>query len=269
LKYFNKFLPHTIYDWLKTSPNSAEQLTAVDFSFYYRIIIIGGDGTIRDIANFLLKNQIDLPIAIIPAGSANILACNLGIPTNLTRAIKIACLGKEKIIDVALLNNQLYYLVSLSLGHGSKIIKETKRGLKVRFGFLSYLWMFLKQSKKYKTVFKFTIDNKKYKISGNTMIIANALSFFRIKPLTPINFADGLLEVLIFKNATKTGLLITILSLLLGKKRYPFLFKVKGKKIIVEDNNRKREHAQIDGEPIKIDRAEVEIIPHKLRIIVP
>jgi diacylglycerol kinase (ATP) len=269
LKYLNRFLPNQTYDWLDTQLDLDDQLARLDFSTYQKIMVIGGDGTIRQVAEFLIKNKIDLPLAIIPEGSANILAANLNLPLAMLKAIKVACLGKEKIIDVALINDKIFYLVCLSLGFWSKIIKETHRGLKIRWGNLAYVFTFLMHPKKYKTIFKFSLDGQDYAVPGNTMVVANALSIFKIKPSSPIDFTDGLLEVIIFQNSSLGGLLIASFSLLFRKKKFPLLFKARGKKIIISQETVMQDHLQLDGEPIELAKIKVEVVPSKLKMIVP
>ena len=269
LKHFDRFSPNTPYDWLDTEANLHQQLAKVDFKSYQKIIVIGGDGTIREVADFLIKHKLDLPLAIIPEGSANILASNLNIPQTMIKAIQIACTGREKIIDVGLINQQLYFVVCLSLGLWSKIIKETNRGLKIRLGNLAYILTFLKHSKKYRTVFKFTLDGQDYQIPGNTMVIANALSIFKIKPAASIDFSDGQLEILIFQNTSIWGLLVSVVSLIFSKKKFPFLTKLKGQTINIWPQTVQEDHLQLDGEAIKLDQINLEVVPQKLRVIIP
>src|SRR3989338_2591593 len=108
-KFINQLkwhLPDASSDWLETTPNLMAQLKTVNFKNYQRLIVIGGDGTVTTVADFLLNNKIDLPLAIIPQGSANVLASSLDIPLADKRAIKTAALGKEKKIDVGLLKKK-------------------------------------------------------------------------------------------------------------------------------------------------------------------
>ena len=109
LKQFKKNLPDVNYKWLATTSDFKKQLAQIKFNDFQRIIIVGGDGTIKDVANHLLTNNIDIPLAVIPQGSANVLASALNIPLTQKSAIKTACLGQEKRIDVGLLNNQYYF----------------------------------------------------------------------------------------------------------------------------------------------------------------
>jgi len=267
LKYFKKFLPGVKYDWLETTPNLDEQLTELNLNDYQRIISVGGDGTIKGIANYLLKNNYDVPLAIIPCGSANVLASSLNIPLTQTNAIKTACLGHKKKMDVCLLNGNEYFLICLSIGHWSKIVSDTERGFKIHLGALAYLLAFLKQWKVYRTLFKFNLDGKQRQIQGNTMVIANALSIFKLQPRTPVDLFDGQFEVIIGKNKTIFGFFVLAASFFLGKRKLPYLYKAKGEKIIIDYQSKKNKSVQIDGETIEVDKIEVKLISKKLTII--
>jgi diacylglycerol kinase family enzyme len=170
-------------------------------------------------------------------------------------------------MDVCLLNKKEYFLICLSIGHWSKIIHETKHGLKIHLGFFAYIFAFLKQWKIYRALFKFNLDGQSHQIEGNTMIIANALSIFKLRPRTPVDFSDGQLEILIGRTKTIFGFFILVASFFLGKRRFPYLFKTKGKKIIVEYAAKKEKEIQIDGENVEVDKIEVEIVPQKLTLI--
>lgn len=291
LKDCQKLLPQAKFDWLITTPNLQEQLAALKLNDYQRLIVIGGDGTVKAVADFLLNNGLDLPLAIIPQGSANVLASALNISLNQKNAVSTACLGKEKRIDVGLLNSQEYFLICLSLGYWSKIIKATGRNLKIRLGFGAYFLTFLKQRQVNKTAFKFILDNQAHEIFGNTLVIANALSFFKLQPITPVDLADGQLEILILKNRSLFGFLNVIWSFFLGKKKFPALFKAKGKKITIYLTEKIANTIQVDGETVRaqsfgsapsalssgpkgqddiapLQKIEVEIVPEKLKVIV-
>ncbi|MBU1130923.1 YegS/Rv2252/BmrU family lipid kinase [Patescibacteria group bacterium] len=267
LQYFKKCLPNTAYDWLETAADFRNQLAKLHFKEYDRIIIIGGDGTVKIAADYLLNNNLDIPLGIIPAGSANVLASSLNIPANHVKAVKTACWGRKTRIDVGLLNNSEYFIIAVAIGYFQKIIFNTHRSLKIHLGFWAYALNFLKQLKIYSADFKFTIDGRPHHIKGNTMVIANAFSVFKLRPRTPIDLSDGQLEILISKNKTIFDFLIVVCSFFFGKRRFPFLFKAKGKKISVEFSSAEEKMVQIDGETIKASKIEIEIIPKKLTII--
>ncbi len=267
LNHFKKYLPNTEHDLIITTPELENQLKAIKFTDYPKVIVIGGDGTVKEVADYLLKNNLNIPLAIIPAGSANVLASSLSISLKPKQAIKTACLGTPKKIDVCILNNTHYFLICLSIGFWSDIINETSRGLKINLGFMAYLMTFIKQRQVKKTNFNFMLDKVNHNIEGNTLIIANALSLFNLTPKTPIDLFDSELEVLISHNKSIIGFLNVAFSFSFGKNKFPYLTKLKGKKITLSTESFKDKAVQIDGEEIKVNEINIELIPKKLLII--
>jgi diacylglycerol kinase family enzyme len=265
-----KHLPQGEYDWQETKPDFKNQLAQMNLADYSKIIIIGGDGTVKDVAHHLLTNNLDLPLAIIPAGSANVLASCLNIPLAHQKAIKVAAQGIAKRMDVCLLNNQEYFLICLSVGHWSKIIKNTKQGLKFHIGFWAYLVNLFKHLKVTTADFSFNLDGQKQQVNGNTLVIANALSIFKLQPRMPIDWYDGKFDLLICQNKSLLGFFGLVLSFFFGKKKFPYLFKTIGRKIAIDYLPNHDQLVQIDGETIEVegDKIEVEIVPDKLRVMV-
>ncbi|HLC64166.1 MAG TPA: diacylglycerol kinase family protein [Patescibacteria group bacterium] len=266
-RHFKKYLPRTNYQWLNTTPRLESQLEKVNFSKFDRVIVIGGDGTVKIVADFILKHGLDLSLAVVPQGSANSLAFSLDIPVMQKSAIKTACLGKEKKMDVCLLNGRHYFFLAFSIGHLSKVINETSRGLKIKLGLFAYLVTFFRQKRIYQTRFNFELDGVKQSVDGNTFIVANALSLLKLKPASPIDFYDGHFDIFVTKNKSFLGFWTILFFLVTSKRWLPAIFKAQGKKIKIEYSSTKEKTVQIDGEEIALDRIEIEMIPDKLRII--
>ena len=100
--------------------------------------ISGGDGTINFVVNLLLKNDFNIPVGIIPAGTSNDLARNLKVPLNQGKAVELMTLGVTRAIDVGLINESTYFMSSCSGGLFSDISYKTEGALKKRFGPLAY-----------------------------------------------------------------------------------------------------------------------------------
>lgn len=100
------------------------------------VIVGGGDGTLNAAVDALVETQ--LPLGIVPLGTANDLARTLGIPNSLPDACKIIANGEERRIDLGWVNGKHFFNVAscgLSVKITQKLTKETKR----RWGILAYL----------------------------------------------------------------------------------------------------------------------------------
>jgi len=100
-----------------------------------RILIAGGDGTLNAALVELIGSGI--PVAVLPLGTANDLAHNLGVPTDPAAAVRIALDGPVRSVDVARVNGRLFLNVA-TLGLGPKVTSHLTKELKARLGFLGY-----------------------------------------------------------------------------------------------------------------------------------
>jgi diacylglycerol kinase family enzyme len=78
-------------------------------------------------------------IAILPAGTANLLASNLGIPKDLEQAVDVGLGGADRVLDVGRMNGE-HFAVMGGMGLDSLMIKDADSGLKDRFGRAAYVW---------------------------------------------------------------------------------------------------------------------------------
>lgn len=178
--------------------NDKEEITRVIGNFEpHRILIAGGDGTLKLLAEILKDDSI--PIGLFPAGSANGLAENLQLSTNVEKNADTA-LGNNFIhVDCIDVNGELCLHIS-DIGLNAALIKNYEEG-NIR-GKLGYFIQSLPTLLKTDYPFSFTI-----KYGGETftreavlLAIANAKKYGTGSKINPDgNFRDGKFEVLVFK----------------------------------------------------------------------
>jgi YegS/Rv2252/BmrU family lipid kinase len=98
-------------------------------------IVCGGDGTIASVAKSLLEVQ--LPLGVLPLGTANDLARTLGIPTDLEQAAEVIVRGRTERVDVGEVNGHAFFNVA-SLGLSAELARGLTRESKRRWGRLAY-----------------------------------------------------------------------------------------------------------------------------------
>jgi diacylglycerol kinase (ATP) len=104
------------------------------------ILLWGGDGTVQRGLDALASSAAsEVAVGIIPAGTANLLAGNLGIPTNLEEAVRIALDGDRRALDLGVVNHE-HFAVMAGTGLDALMMKEADAGLKDRLGQLAYFW---------------------------------------------------------------------------------------------------------------------------------
>ncbi len=100
------------------------------------LFVWGGDGMVQRCADALVGS--DATIAIIPAGTANLLAHNLGIPQDLAEAVHIGFHGQRRQLDLGWIAGE-HFAVLAGVGFDADMIRDADRGLKTRLGRLAYL----------------------------------------------------------------------------------------------------------------------------------
>ncbi|MCX6740619.1 MAG: diacylglycerol kinase family protein [Candidatus Parcubacteria bacterium] len=253
------------YHWHDLSTGSFIGLNPDSFE---RIFVAGGDGTIKEVAAWIISAHSQTPIAIIPIGSANILASALGIPFDLGKALKLGLSEKIQKIDAGLINNREYFLIATGCGFDAKVIKNTSRKLKKAWGFLAYIFsliysFFNTHANKY----FIKIDDESYTVTAQSVFISNFARFFNfnLNPASKIN--DGYLSLSILKTLNLRDLGIIAFRLIKGYYlkdwRYEFF---KAKRIYILPLH-KKVPKQIDGDNFELPYLDVRILPQVLNII--
>lgn len=129
IRTYFKSSPHEMEFYLLTGKSdNASVAHHIETVKPNRVVAVGGDGTVK-LAAEILQNK-NIPLAIIPAGSANGMAKELEIPDNVDAALEIAVNGIEKNIDVISINDEEISMHLSDIGLNAMIVKyfdETKK----------------------------------------------------------------------------------------------------------------------------------------------
>ena len=230
-------------------------------------VAVGGDGTCNLVASAIINTNITL--AVLPFGSANGLATELGIPKTLNESLNLLISGKPKLIDTILINNKLCLHIC-DFGLNARVIKRFKEG-EIR-GIYGYARHFIKEIWGARP-FKFSLileNGKEIRKKAHVVAIANASRYGTgviINPQGRID--DGEFELVIVKPYSFFGFFSITAAIFMG-----YLDKIKSvetrsfKKVKIIKGNKQPLH--IDGEIIENSSLVVAVInPASLRIIVP
>ncbi len=105
------------------------------------VICLGGDGTVSETVGYVLNHQIEKPIALIPTGTANIIASTLGV-SGQSENFHFLLEDNLRKVDVGVADfggEKNYFLLGLGLGFEEKFLRLAKEKSKARFGVLSYI----------------------------------------------------------------------------------------------------------------------------------
>ncbi len=161
------------------------------------IVAAGGDGTLSEVAQVLVHREI--PLGMIPLGTANVFATGLGVPSSVRAACQLIRKQQWRQVDVGCCNNQIF-LVKASVGYGAETIGGTSRRAKDRFGILAYV---MEGARRLQRLTPFTVEieteDSFIYLQATSISVANNSTFTSILAQGPeaVIVDDGLLEVTI------------------------------------------------------------------------
>lgn len=232
----------------------------------YAVVAVGGDGSVNDVVKGLLGT--DTVLGIIPKGSGNGMARNLGIPLDTAGAIKVISSGHPQKIDIGFANGEVF---TSNAGVGFDALIAHKFATSERRGFLIYSWLVTKYMWLYKSFhWQITVDGKTFAKRAFMAVVANGQQFgynFRIAAMA--DHTDGLLDLVIIRRFPKIlGGLIALRAMKGTLAASPYVEHFKGKEIVITHPLLKRIQTDGDAHPSP-DKITFTIQPAALKVIVP
>ncbi len=230
----------------------------------------GGDGTVSDVAEGLVHSEI--PLAIIPVGTANVLARELGVPVDLDGACRLLA-GSYEIANIDVMQvGERFYLLQIGIGLDALMIRDTNRESKRRFGSLAYLWTALTQLLGYQPRrFMLVVDGLRVRLRAAQVLIANGgtlgLQPFRWGPDIYPN--DGQIDLCIVNAQTIRDYLGIFWHTIIGQQRRSRKLRYLHAREFISVNTRRALPIQADGEIIGTTPIQVRVVPQAVRVIVP
>jgi len=126
------------WGYVKRSKRAPERVRELLDDGVERLLVWGGDGTVRRCIDTIVADDAKVEVGILPAGTANLLAHSLEIPIDLEQSLDIALHGTPKDIDVGIMNGEAF-VVMAGTGFDALMIRDAEDQSKDRFGRLSYI----------------------------------------------------------------------------------------------------------------------------------
>ena len=233
------------------------------------MIAAGGDGTINEVMNGLVGS--DIPIAILPLGTTNVLAKELSIPRNVEGAMEIAVSRKPKVISLGKIVftgrpslPSRHFCLMAGIGYDGETVFRINEALKKISGKGAYIYSGITTLLKFNPpVLTFNIDEKIY--SGYSAIIGNAAKYAGNFKVTPdARLTDPVLYVCLFKGKRRLDFFRYVFGITTKTHlRYKDVEYLKAENIEITGSS----HVQIDGDYIGTTPAKVEIVRDALRLV--
>jgi diacylglycerol kinase (ATP) len=227
-----------------------------------RVVAVGGDGTLKFVAQHLMHTG--MPVAFLPAGSANGMAKELGLPTAIPEALRIAVEGKPIAMDVVCINGEHISLHLSDLGMNAQLVKyfeqSDRRGM---WGYVREVLKVLQRKERIKLLLE--IDGNQVEREVWMVVIANARLYGTGLAINPDgSLHDGRFEVVLLKQLS----FFEIVKMALKNRRFNRkkveIFSCEHARVKAESNV----YFQVDGEYIceckeldcAVERGAVEMV---------
>jgi diacylglycerol kinase family enzyme len=235
------------------------------------VIAAGGDGTVLGAANGLVKSQV--PLGILPLGTANFLARILLIPLKLDEALALI-VGVHAIADVdALAVGERCFFSNVSVGMSPDAVDDTKAADKKTFGRLAYVVAMLKQARIFRLRrYMVKLDGTSRFVRAAEVLISNTTLLEKPPSLfgPPKTLGDGQLEVYVVTARTIGDYLRLGWDVFFRSgKQAAKMSHWEARRGASIDALRRPSLVQADGEMIGHTPVEIHLVPKALHVIMP
>jgi YegS/Rv2252/BmrU family lipid kinase len=232
------------------------------------IFVWGGDGSVQRGIDAMVGSPVTL--AILPAGTANLLATNLGIPIDLEAAVDIGLHGRNHTIDVGRMNGE-HFAVMAGTGLDALMVDNTASWMKDRFGRAAYIWAVARHIRSSPVRTTVRIDGHTwFDDKASCVLIGNVGSI--VGGITAFEHAspdDGKLDVAVMTADGVWQWVRTLTRASVGRAaRSPLVHTTQATRIRVK--TRDRQPYELDGGPRpKTDTLRIHVVPHAVTVRVP
>lgn len=201
----------------------SEAFEDIDETYEY-ILVAGGDGTVDTVVNYMKNFNIDLPLGILPVGTANDFAKFIGIPEYVEDACEQILNSEPKDIDIGKVNDK-YFINVASTGLFTDVSQKTDINLKNTIGKLAYYVKGIEQLPNFRKIgIKVTSEVQNFEDDMYLMLVFNGETAGGFKLAYKSKIDDGFLDVIIIR----AGMIIDIIPLFIKILRGEHLENVNG-----------------------------------------
>jgi YegS/Rv2252/BmrU family lipid kinase len=228
----------------------------------------GGDGTVQRCIDALAGT--DTALAILPAGTANLLATNLGIPQDIEQAVAIGLRGERRALDAGRFNGE-HFAVMAGIGFDASMIQQADGTLKERLGRVAYIWTGSQNLRAKPFKAKIKVDGAPwYASEASCILVGNVGQLFGgIEVFEDARPDDGRLELGIVNADGVVDWVRTLARTAVGHaERSPLVQATKATKISVK-LNRKVLYEVDGGDRSKVKSFKISVQPGAITICLP
>jgi len=249
--------------------NACELATdaAVDYDCAM-VVVVGGDGTVREVAHGLEGS--DKPLLIVPCGTENLLANELGFDEKLKTILRTFEAGYIRPLDLGSANGKCFTSIA-GFGFDGQIVKCVSEQRDGHIDYFDYVWPIWRTFWTYKFApMKVEVEGEEI-FNGRGLVFVGNISRYAmgLQVLHYADFGDGLLDVCIYKCASRLHLVKhSLMTVLKQHATSNDVIYRQGKDIAVSSQISGIE-TEIDGDPGPHLPIQIKVIPQAVNVIVP
>jgi YegS/Rv2252/BmrU family lipid kinase len=232
------------------------------------VVAQGGDGTVMACVTGLAGTEV--PLAVLPGGTGNLLATNFDIPTDLEDAVEVALDGDRVRLDVAALDDDRFVVMG-GVGFDAAMLRDADPKLKEHLGAVAYVLSGFKHLRRRATRFRLRLDDRRIERTGQGVLVGNLGRLQGGLPVMPdARPDDGLLDVAVLQTRTVLDWLALAVRVLLRRRRKdPQLELFTARRIEIDCD--RPQPVERDGDPLDAarDHLVIEVVPGALTLCVP
>jgi diacylglycerol kinase (ATP) len=254
--------------WLETRPDDTGERLAREAvrSGVDLVLASGGDGTVTACVSGVAGSGV--PLGVLPCGTGNLLARNLGLPLSLDEALAVALTGSDRRLDVGMANGRPF-VVMAGIGFDAEMLDGADERLKNRVGWAAYVLSALRQLRERPVRMVLRADSgPRQRRWANGVIIGNVGSLQGNVSLLPDAVPDdGVLDVAVLAAWGWTGWLRLATDVLL-RRRTGRVAHLTCRELVADASRARR--WEVDGEVAGFTRRlRVTVEPGRLLVRVP
>jgi diacylglycerol kinase family enzyme len=255
--------------WFETTPDDPGlgQTRAAAESGAEVVFVCGGDGTVMSAMSALVGTEVSM--AVLPAGTGNLLAANLGLSTDLAAGLAVALDGGMRRLDVGAVDGR-HFAVMAGMGFDAHMLDATSDTAKAHIGWPAYVLGAMKHLKDRPMRVTVRIDGAApIRRRARSVLIANVGRLQGgVRLLSEAQPDDGVLDIAILTPTTLRKWVALGWGLMRRRKRVPSMEVFRGAHIEVISN--RPQPRQLDGDLAEAsDRLIVEVVPQAFWLCVP
>lgn len=258
-----------------TAPGDIQAYTLehVEASNTDLIIVSGGDGTVNECISAMCKKELDIPLLILPLGTANDFATSAGIPGQVEECIALIEKGNLSYIDVGKVNEG-YFINVCNMGLFSGVSHAVDPELKKKFGRFAYYFKGFEEIQNYQAMdITLTVDDEVLQDKYLLILVFNGKGAGGMLKLAKYaEITDGKFDVVCIKNVNIFEMPALMFKVLQGEHLKDVnVDYLTGSHIKIECHNQElnRFVTDVDGEAGPDLPMDIKVLPRKIRVYLP